>query len=221
MTSRIGQSELVPAVPHFPKESLQLLCIHLLTAKGNSRSAFCSEVVPTDRTRAVTVSSAYSLPTLSVVHRAPGTSLGMQVHPRPSESESTPYWAPRQSAYHKRPTNLGFIVTFSVFQGPECTRDPNASLIKPITLPSWKQPLLNLTSPSIYSFSANSCSTLSVCIIGKPPWHPRQNPLSLLPAPFTLHAMFDIRRFFYHRMCLWKRVIQGPKCILFFSIPSN
>lgn len=38
----------------------------------------------------IPVCSAWSLSTLSVVHRAPGSSLGMQASSRPPESESTP-----------------------------------------------------------------------------------------------------------------------------------
>lgn len=179
-------------MPSLPKESLQLLCINLLRAKG---SALCSEVVPSNRTREITVNSAYSLSTLSVVHRAPGTSLERQVHPRPSESQSTPYKAPRCSAYHKRPTNLGLIVTFGVFQGHKCTRDPNASLIKLIILPSWEQPLLYLTSPSVVSQPTPFMSVSHRSLPGTPD---KTHCLSsLLPS----HVMSSIRQFFYHRMC--------------------
>lgn len=164
---------------YFPKRASRCFLLICLEAKANAHSAFCSEVVPTNRSNRNHCLQRLE-PFYSVWSTEPlGGSSGTQTVSRVSQSEPTPYGDPRCSAYHGRTAILGLRVTSGVLQGHKSTRGPNAFLRK-------------LMTGNIYHVSANSCSSFYAHITLKSPDTLHLSPFTSRPVlhsfPIIEHA---------------------------------
>lgn len=142
VTCRLGQSLFAPGLlllilflqcHVFQTKVSRCFLFICLEQKANVHSAFCSEVVPTNRR-----SRNPSLQCLEPFYSECGPQSPWELFRNAGllQTSRIRIHTLRCSAYHGRPTTLGFRVTSSVLQGHKSTRGPNTLLLKLLTLPS-------------------------------------------------------------------------------------